>query len=85
MTGDAAQLAAGLIEGHLDETTELVRALGVDARDPGLDRRRELRITLARPGVEDALGGTTDSHGGSQLTLGGDLEPRAQHTLERLV
>ena len=27
MTGDAAQLAAGLIEGHLDETTELVRLL----------------------------------------------------------
>ena len=27
MTGDAAQLAAGLIEGHLDETTDLVRLL----------------------------------------------------------
>jgi len=27
MTGDAAQLAAGLIEGHLDETTNLVRLL----------------------------------------------------------
>ncbi len=27
MTGDAAQLAAGLIEGHLQETTELVRLL----------------------------------------------------------
>jgi len=27
MTGDAAQLAAGLIEGHLDETTNLIRLL----------------------------------------------------------
>jgi len=27
MTGDAAQLAAGLIEGHLDETTDLIRLL----------------------------------------------------------
>jgi pyruvate-ferredoxin/flavodoxin oxidoreductase len=27
MTGDAAQLAAGLVEGHLHETTELVRLL----------------------------------------------------------
>ena len=27
MTGDAAQLSAGLIEGHLDETTDLVRLL----------------------------------------------------------
>jgi len=27
MTGDAAQLAAGLVEGHLDETTDLVRLL----------------------------------------------------------
>jgi pyruvate-ferredoxin/flavodoxin oxidoreductase len=27
MTGDAAQLAAGLIEGHLDETTDLVRLM----------------------------------------------------------
>ena len=27
MTGDAAQLAAGLIEGHLDETTDMVRLL----------------------------------------------------------
>ncbi len=27
MSGDAAQLSAGLIEGHLDETTELVRLL----------------------------------------------------------
>jgi pyruvate-ferredoxin/flavodoxin oxidoreductase len=27
MTGDAAQLAAGLVEGHLDETTDLLRLL----------------------------------------------------------
>ncbi len=27
MTGDAAQVAAGLVEGHLDETTDLVRLL----------------------------------------------------------
>ena len=45
MSGDAAQLAAGLIEGHLDETTELVRLLRlarleIDKPD-GLDWKRE--------------------------------------------
>jgi pyruvate-ferredoxin/flavodoxin oxidoreductase len=45
MTGDAAQLAAGLIEGHLDETTELVRLLRlarleIDQPD-GADWKRE--------------------------------------------
>jgi pyruvate-ferredoxin/flavodoxin oxidoreductase len=45
MTGDAAQLAAGLVEGHLHETTELVRLLHlarleVDQPD-GIDWKRE--------------------------------------------
>ncbi|MGI9236797.1 MAG: 4Fe-4S binding protein [Woeseiaceae bacterium] len=45
MSGDAAQLAAGLIEGHLDETTELVRLLRlarleIDQPD-GADWQRE--------------------------------------------
>jgi pyruvate-ferredoxin/flavodoxin oxidoreductase len=45
MTGDAAQLAAGLVEGHLHETTELVRLLRlarleVDQPD-GIEWKRE--------------------------------------------
>jgi pyruvate-ferredoxin/flavodoxin oxidoreductase len=50
MTGDAAQLAAGLIEGHLDETTELVRLLRlarleIDQPD-GADWKREALASL---------------------------------------
>ena len=45
MTGDAAQLAAGLIEGHLEETTELARLLRLarlEAEQPdGADYKRE--------------------------------------------
>ena len=45
MTGDAAQLAAGLIEGHLDETTDLVRLLRLarlEIEQPdGADWKRE--------------------------------------------
>jgi len=45
MTGDAAQMAAGLIEGHLDETAELARLLRlarleIDQPD-GLEWKRE--------------------------------------------
>ncbi|NIL93309.1 MAG: hypothetical protein GTO71_02450 [Woeseiaceae bacterium] len=50
MTGDAAQLAAGLVEGQLDETTELVRLLHlarleVDQPD-GADWQREALANL---------------------------------------
>jgi pyruvate-ferredoxin/flavodoxin oxidoreductase len=50
MTGDAAQLAAGLIEGHLDETTDLVRLLRlarleVDQPD-GANWKREALASL---------------------------------------
>ena len=50
MTGDAAQLAAGLIEGHLDETTELVRLLRlarleIDQPD-GLEWKRDALSSL---------------------------------------
>ena len=50
MSGDAAQLSSGLIEGHLDETTELVRLLRqarieVDQPD-GADWKREALISL---------------------------------------
>ena len=45
MSGDAAQLAAGLVEGHLQETTELVRLLRLArlevAKPDGLDWQRE--------------------------------------------
>ena len=45
MSGDAAQLAAGLVEGHLDETTELVRLLRLARleidRPDGLDWKRD--------------------------------------------
>ena len=50
MTGDAAQLAAGLIEGHLDETTELVRLLRLARleidRPDGLDWKRDALSSL---------------------------------------
>ena len=46
MSGDAAQLAAGLIEGHLDDTTELVRLLRLARleieKPDGLDWQRRL-------------------------------------------
>jgi len=47
MSGDAAQLSAGLIEGHLDETTELVRLLRlarleIDQPDGAAWKREEL-------------------------------------------
>jgi pyruvate-ferredoxin/flavodoxin oxidoreductase len=50
MTGDAAQLAAGLVEGHLHETTELVRLLHlarleVDQPD-GIDWKRQALANL---------------------------------------
>ncbi|MDH3982795.1 MAG: 4Fe-4S binding protein [Gammaproteobacteria bacterium] len=50
MTGDAAQLSAGLVEGHLDETTELVRLLRlarleIDQPD-GVDWKREALASL---------------------------------------
>ena len=50
MSGDAAQLAAGLIEGHLDETVELVRLLRlarieIDQPD-GADWKREALARL---------------------------------------
>jgi len=50
MTGDAAQLSAGLIEGHLDETTELVRLqrlarLEVEQPD-GADWKRKALASL---------------------------------------
>jgi len=50
MSGDAAQLAAGLIEGHLDETVELVRLLRlarieIDQPD-GADWKREALASL---------------------------------------
>ena len=50
MSGDAAQLAAGLIEGHLDETTELVRLLRLARleieKPDGADWQREALETL---------------------------------------
>jgi pyruvate-ferredoxin/flavodoxin oxidoreductase len=50
MSGDAAQLSAGLVEGHLDETTELVRLLRlarleIDQPD-GVDWKREALSSL---------------------------------------
>ncbi len=48
--GDAAQLAAGLVEGHLDETTELVRMLRLARleieRPDGLDFKRDALANL---------------------------------------
>jgi pyruvate-ferredoxin/flavodoxin oxidoreductase len=50
MSGDAAQLSAGLVEGHLDETAELVRLLRlarleIDQPD-GADWKREALASL---------------------------------------
>jgi pyruvate-ferredoxin/flavodoxin oxidoreductase len=50
MSGDAAQLSAGLIEGHLEETTELVRLLRLARieveRPDGADWKREALASL---------------------------------------
>ena len=51
MSGDAAQLSAGLIEGHLEETTELVRLLRLARleidRPDGLEWKREALAKLS--------------------------------------
>ncbi|MBT8088081.1 MAG: 4Fe-4S binding protein [Gammaproteobacteria bacterium] len=57
MSGDAAQLAAGLIEGHLEETTELVRLLRlarleIDHPD-GMEWKRESLLGLRWPDLSD--------------------------------
>ncbi len=57
MSGDATQLAAGLIEGHLDETTELARLLRqarveVDQPD-GADWKREQLAGLRWQDLDD--------------------------------
>jgi len=57
MSGDAPQLAAGLIEGHLDETTELVRLLRlarleIDQPD-GADWKREALAGLRWQDLSD--------------------------------
>ncbi len=57
MSGDAAQLAAGLIEGHLDETTELVRLLRlarleIDQPD-GADFKRQALASLRWQDLSD--------------------------------
>ncbi|MDH3429550.1 MAG: 4Fe-4S binding protein [Gammaproteobacteria bacterium] len=57
MTGDAAQLAAGLVEGHLDETTELIRLLRlarieIDQPD-GADWKREALASLQWKDLSD--------------------------------
>ena len=57
MSGDAAQLAAGLIEGHLDETTEMVRLmrlarLEIDQPD-GADWKREALAGLRWKDLSD--------------------------------
>jgi pyruvate-ferredoxin/flavodoxin oxidoreductase len=50
MTGNAAQLAAGLVEGHLEDTTELVRLLRLaqlEVEQPdGVEWKREALATL---------------------------------------
>jgi pyruvate-ferredoxin/flavodoxin oxidoreductase len=57
MTGDAAQLAAGLVEGHLDETTELVRLLRqaqLEVEQPdGIDWKREALTMLHWRDLDD--------------------------------
>ncbi|MGI9247731.1 MAG: 4Fe-4S binding protein, partial [Woeseiaceae bacterium] len=57
MTGDAAQLAAGLIEGHLDETTELVRLLRLarlEVEQPdGADWQRQKLASLRWRDLDD--------------------------------
>ena len=57
MSGDAAQLAAGLIEGHLEETTELVRLLRlarleIDQPD-GAEWKREALASLRWQDLSD--------------------------------
>ena len=57
MSGDAAQLSAGLIEGHLEETTELVRLLRlarleIDKPD-GLEWKREALAKLSWKDLSD--------------------------------
>jgi len=57
MSGDAAQLAAGLIEGHLDETTELARLLRqarIEVEQPdGADWKREELASLRWQDLSD--------------------------------
>jgi pyruvate-ferredoxin/flavodoxin oxidoreductase len=57
MTGDAAQLAAGLIEGHLDETTDLVRLLRLarlEVEQPdGADWQRQALASLRWQDLDD--------------------------------
>ena len=57
MSGDAAQLAAGLIEGHLQETTELVRLLRLaqlEIEQPdGADWKREALASLGWKDLSD--------------------------------
>jgi pyruvate-ferredoxin/flavodoxin oxidoreductase len=57
LTGDGTQLAAGLVEGHLDETTELVRLLRLARlecdRPDGLDWKREALAGLRWQDLED--------------------------------
>ena len=57
LTGDGTQLAAGLVEGHLDETTELVRLLRLAKlecdRPDGLDWKREALAGLRWQDLED--------------------------------
>ena len=58
MSGDAAQLAAGLIEGHLDETTELARLLRqaqIETEQPdGADWKREQLAGLRWQDLSDS-------------------------------
>jgi pyruvate-ferredoxin/flavodoxin oxidoreductase len=57
MSGDAAQLAAGLIEGHLEETTELVRLLRLarlEIEHPdGMEWKREALLGLRWQDLRD--------------------------------
>lgn len=57
MTGDGTQLAAGLVEGHLDETTELVRLLRLARlecdRPDGLQWKREALAGLRWQDLDD--------------------------------
>ena len=57
MSGDATQLSAGLVEGHLDETTELVRLLRLARleidRPDGLDWQRESLKALRWQELDD--------------------------------
>ncbi|MBT8109500.1 MAG: 4Fe-4S binding protein [Gammaproteobacteria bacterium] len=57
MSGDAAQLAAGLIEGHLEETTELIRLLRLARleidRPDGLEWKRDALAKLSWKDLSD--------------------------------